>query len=116
MIQKSKFIENIWFVEVPIETTNFLISFRPIANIYGLYLSKVKEPVDINPWILGDLKNPKGLFLTKLATEENWNSLIKSIEPFHYYMFPDIFKDLQSLLKAENLDNNKNYLIIKSDD
>lgn len=121
MITKSKFIKGLWFVEVDNRTADFDIYKEPIMGYNVLICfteTENREPaISIRSIIydlqvlysIRNLKNPKSLFLTKLATEEDWKDLL-------YWRVGDSkLTDGLSLLKAEGLDNKKNYLIIKEE-
>lgn len=88
MIQKSKFINNLWFVEAPLEANNFDITdaeslygdfITSTLNIKGALLQFTKDesrnciayysPDTFYCLQKNNIKNPKGLFLTKLANE-----------------------------------------------
>lgn len=121
MIKKSKFIENLWFVEVP-------------NDISVLQLTKTGDLSKIKKWNYNNeifLKNIKTSFLTKLATEEDWKKIIDetnvgyaklivyrdylSEEEDYLFQLNTATESGLSLLKAEGLDLEKNYLIIKSE-
>lgn len=132
MITKSKFIKGLWFIEVAIEANTFYID--NLEDTLGEFITSTldcKGPALIiqreedrncisyySPDTFyclqkNNIKNPKGLFLTKLATEEDWKELRKLIDIQTEKADKFICESL--LYKQEGLDNEKNYLIIKED-
>jgi len=99
MITKSKFIKGLWFIEVAIEANTFYID--NLEDTLGEFITSTldcKGPALIiqreedrncisyySPDTFyclqkNNIKNPKGLFLTKLATEEDWKELRPDIK------------------------------------
>lgn len=151
-IIKSKFIKGIWFIEAPLEANNFDITdaesfygnfITSTLDIKGALLQFTKEefrncaayysPDTFYCLQKNNIKNPKGLFLTKLATEDDWIRLLEYKDPIGYFLYDKLTTNIGScwldsynttkkatesglsLLKAENLDSNKNWLIIKEE-
>jgi hypothetical protein len=123
MITKSKFIKGLWFVEVPdhiVELSkesayypSFYIDNDILFGKRAVILYGKKGTLD-HEIDLPKEYNYEGLFLTKLATEEDWKELRKLIDIQTEKADKFICESL--LYKQEGLDNEKNYLIIREDD
>lgn len=133
---KSKFIDGIYYIEIPeyiLEaskgTFDYPSWYEDMDNFFGkkiviLYGKSGTLTYEID---LPKINNYEGLFLTKLATEEDWKKLVGYVSSESVYrnyigLLDDAWNCIKpsesglSLLKAEKLDVNKNYLIVKSED
>jgi len=108
MITKSKFIKGLYFVEVSNKATRFEQCRHNNEFYIGTYSGQDNFHDEV-----GDYDMKQCLFLTKLATEEDWKELRKLIDIQTEKADKFICESL--LYKQEGLDNEKNYLIIKED-
>src|SRR5688572_17196882 len=95
MIIKSKFIKGLWFIEAPLEANTFsiynledtlgnFITEKLDCKGLGLEINRVEENTLISYYSPqrfyclqeNNIQKAKGLFLTKLATEDDWSNLL----------------------------------------